>query len=167
MNKKVSITIECKSCQATGLYSGMAERGRTAVPCYDCDGTGKRILEGTQFTHKKACDDIDKVFRHTGVVITEEFEGGVSYEEWLADPKSVRKIGNELRGYTCPFMTYQSHGHSEGKIGLWAKCHNECLAGQLISNCSHFPEKDKCWEQFDRETQAKYPEIDNIDDISE
>lgn len=152
MNTTLSIRVECKACKGTGLYSGMAEQGRTAVVCRDCKGTGAYTYTGTEFTERKERDDIDKVFRTSGICVDEDSVGGVAYEEWLQAPESAERIGNELREYTCPYHTYQ-HCAYKYPIPLWKSC-NKCLSpGMLIKDCQHYSTKDICWAIFD--TQIK------------
>ena len=47
-----SIKIECKACNGTGLYVGMAERDGVAVQCHNCNGNGWVIYEYNEFTER-------------------------------------------------------------------------------------------------------------------
>ena len=149
MSKTVKIKINCTKCDATGIYSGMAEKGNCGVPCLECKGSGVILIEGTEFTGKKVRTDIEKVFPNTYMVISDFSRGGVSYEQWLANPNSVDDYGNELRDYNCPFEVYQSI-HSNLNTSLWKTCSNCLIPGDPIKNCGKFLKKHFCWEQLDK-----------------
>lgn len=154
MAKTLEITIECKSCKATGIYQGFAEREGCAVVCAMCEGTGAQTLSGTAFTGKKVKAGTNKVFHSSGVVIEEWMQGGMPYQEWLDDPGAINRLGNELREYTCPFMRYQDIAGNV-PIRLWEKCRSQKLWGLHISKCQHFCDKSECWKQLDREVEEK------------
>jgi hypothetical protein len=147
MAKKVSITIECKACHASGLYEGLAERDNSAVVCRKCNGTGATTIEGTEFEQKQLRDDIVKVFHASGFCISRFSRGGVSYDEWVQNPEAPKELGNELRDYQCPRWHYQSIVYKV-KTPLWDKC--TPTAGMPFTDCEHFDNKHQCWEQLDK-----------------
>ena len=146
MSKQISITVECRTCKATGLYAGFAERDGAAVVCLECDGKGYKVLKGTPFTERKKRCDIVRVFPLTGIVVTPEIKGGVTYEEFLQDSESPSAIGNEPREYACPLL---SHNSKVRGCDLFDKCESQKLWGKHVSECGYFDEKAKCWETFD------------------
>jgi hypothetical protein len=46
---KVTVKVECDSCNGTGVYSGFAEPVGVAVVCLGCNGTGCDTLVYTPF----------------------------------------------------------------------------------------------------------------------
>ena len=66
---KQTIHIECRSCNATGLYSGFCEAKGTAVVCVDCGGTGAETFQYTPFTKRKGKRGINTVRLSRGRVI--------------------------------------------------------------------------------------------------
>lgn len=61
LDKPVKVIIDCPSCGATGLYSGMAEGRGRAVKCWDCKGTGGKTIVIQSFKGRKTRDDIQTV----------------------------------------------------------------------------------------------------------
>jgi len=69
--------IECRSCQATGLYRGFAEPEGYAVVCHTCRGQGfedVQILDKNasfaEFTRRKRKRGINKVLTDGGMWFT-------------------------------------------------------------------------------------------------
>ncbi len=52
------------------------------------------------------------------------------------------------RNISCPALYTPFFDHKQLK---WEKC-EENLPGSFIKNCPHFPNKSKCWEQYDNES---------------
>ena len=143
---KVEFDEQCKSCNGTGLYSGMGERGGYAVQCYKCNGTGKYhfVHEYEEFTDRKTRNDVTKVIEcNPGIMVGGNLNfGGMSYEEWKSGKKFV--VGMEMREYTCPCWWYQTADSS--KKPNW----DECGFG-TFSSCKYFKNKQTCWERWDKE----------------
>jgi hypothetical protein len=146
---KIEVVYECKDCKGTGLYRGMAERGKVAVVCRSCDGTGRCVhrFEYTEFTGRKESIGVYHVVEaNPGICISDELEGigGMDYVSWIArnpfPPKS------EMRGYTCPKW--------------WCQCCSSApdldwncgMIGRTFSSCDSFGDKAECWARFDEET---------------
>ena len=151
---------QCGSCNGTGLYVGVAERDGAAVVCYKCKGTGKMTLctKWEDFEGLKERTDVARVLKvNPGVCVgtgdgkfTLEMFGGMPYVDWLAGDPFPK--GSEMRAVTCPRWWAQSAGETEPKDeheGGW------CCArvGGMFSGCKRFPEKAKCWEQWDRDQE--------------
>lgn len=62
-----SIRAECRSCNATGLYSGFAEPEGTAVVCSSCGGTGCQEITYKEFTKRKRKRGIRRVMTDGGL----------------------------------------------------------------------------------------------------
>ena len=139
----------CRACKATGLYVGMAERNGAAVVCRECKGTGKQniVFEWDDFDGKQdPPDGVTRVYATSAGIVSapDVVPGGVSVAEWKTNPKSVHRIGAEMREHTCPEWWYQSANYALKPD--WNECR---LVGQF-SKCSHFANKSECWRRFDR-----------------
>ncbi len=153
MMKKISLSIQCKNCQGTGVYNGMGERGSCGVVCSTCDGTGcqKYEFEYEDFTERKP-RAIDWVYEvNPGICIGngnghsfKDF-GGMSYEDWAKGKPFPPK--SENRKYTCPAWWYQLSDSAEKPT--WKEC-----GWGSFSDCEHFQNKSKCWERWDHESQG-------------
>jgi len=53
-----TIDMECRSCEGTGLYSGMCEPKGVAVVCHTCNGSGCEKLSYKPFIGRKPRTDI-------------------------------------------------------------------------------------------------------------
>ncbi len=154
MGKIVEFNERCSSCKGTGLYQGLGERDGFAVVCYDCKGTGC-------FHYKHEYEDFVKRELKPGVLHVIEVNpgicvgrglgekpfidfGGMPYEDWLKGKPFSQ--GMEMRRFTCPAWWYQAADYK--KKPEWEEC--DCM-GRPFSACSHFPNKDKCWERWDIE----------------
>ncbi len=62
---RIEFDEQCKPCNGSGLYKGMAERDGYAVVCQNCGGTGKHhfVYEYEEFTGRKDRDDITNVIQ--------------------------------------------------------------------------------------------------------
>jgi hypothetical protein len=81
----MDIKIECRSCRATGLYSGFAEPKGTAVVCLACRGSGAETLDYTPFTKRKAKSGIKTVSLSRGSLIVTgvgAVGGSITYAEF-------------------------------------------------------------------------------------
>ena len=156
---KIEYDEACKSCKATGLYVGMAERDGAAVVCHTCKGTGKHhvVIEYDDFEGRVIRDDVARVYQvNPGIVIGTRQKyapdlnladfGGMPYEEWQAGKEFPEK--SENRAYTCPAWWYQSADYD--KKPEW----KECLGCVAFSSCRNFPNKARCWERFDAENNS-------------
>lgn len=155
---KHTIEYDCKcySCSGTGLYVGIAEHDGAAVVCYDCKGTGlvHKKIEYEDFEGRVLRTNIDRVFYTScGIVIgigrdkqykLKDF-GGMPYKEWFADQSFPEK--SEMRLFTCPQWYYQSADYE--KKPDFEECKSNY--GGAFSGCASFPNKEKCWERFDKE----------------
>ena len=149
-----TITIQCPNCKGTGLYQGMAERDGAAVVCYHCRGTGQTKCSYEEFTGRKIKEGIKRVFagsfgyvhgaknvkfNDTGII---RFEvGGCTYEEWLngATPKPVKDL-------YCPYI-WDNKGIGNEPV---SRCREIASCFGRISDCKHFGNKAKCWEEYER-----------------
>ena len=143
----------CKSCGATGLYVGLAERDGAAVVCQVCKGTGCAHvkIEYDDFTVRRGRAGVTRVVEvNPGIVIGRGHDGqysladfgGMSYDAWSRGEPFPHK--SENRAFTCPAWWYQ-YANSALKPA-W----KECGFG-AFSACQHFGAKAKCWERFDAE----------------
>lgn len=142
--------IACKSCEATGLYVGMAERDGAAVVCHTCRGTGETTLtvEWDDFTRRKRRKDVTHVYgTNPGIVAAPSaVPGGVPYPIWETDGEAPHRLGTEMRQHTCPAWWYQAADYSQKPN--W----KECGWGRFV-DCKHFPDKARCWARFDAERE--------------
>ena len=151
MKHIVEFDEKCKSCKGTGLYVGIGERDGSAVVCHECDGTGKSHFkrEYEDFDARAKRKDIERVYEaNPGIGIgngnghyLEEF-GGMPYKDWLNGKPFLPK--SEMRKFVCPAWWYQSVDYK--KKPNW----KECEYGSF-SSCASFPNKDKCWERWDKQ----------------
>lgn len=155
--KTEQLKIECSSCDATGLYKGMGEGGKSAVVCHYCDGTGFVLKKFKLFSHRKVRSGIKRVFKDsigyghtdkdytTEEGITIEFsKGGCTYEEWLSgeQPKPVKDL-------YCPYLWTRQALQNKDKNDLYkSKCSAGLSLGN-ISDCKNFKTKSKCWEIYE------------------
>jgi hypothetical protein len=153
---KIKLKIECKSCNGTGVYVGLAERDGAGVVCHTCKGTGCQDYNFTYtpFKKRQKRKDIKRVFIQgygycvgtkpitldNGVFVDFSKEG-VSYEEFLAGkmPEHIKQMG-------CPMLADQSACHDIK--GFIDQC--EKLNGGWIGHIPSCKCKDKmaCWERF-------------------
>src|ERR1017187_6535830 len=70
MHHVIEFDEQCKSCDATGLYVGFAEKGGAAVVCQACKGTGKHHF-------KMEYDDFEGRVVRTDVVHVVEVNPGI------------------------------------------------------------------------------------------
>ena len=160
ISHEIKVQAECGSCNGTGLYVGMGERSGAAVVCVTCEGTGERTIKVSykDFTGRKKRENVRRVYRgNPGICIGENKEqnllledfGGISYEDWSAG--KTFPPGSEDRVHTCPAWFYQSVDYDLKPD--WEDCWKSF--GGSFSNCGNFPEKEKCWERWDREFGGK------------
>lgn len=139
------VDIKCSACRGTGLYVGFCERDGSAVVCYKCNGSGKfhHKLAYELFTERIRRDDVKRVFLQTcGYVHSAEdhegiefSKGGTSYKDWLegGDPKPIKSL-------YCPLLWTNQRWKTD-----------KCLWGGRISQCKHWENKAKCWEEYEKE----------------
>jgi hypothetical protein len=148
---KFEVEAECKSCNGTGIYVGIAEHCGAGVVCHTCKGTGKvkLNLEWNDFHCRRIRSGIERVYRvNPGIVIgtgkghTLDQFGGMPYEDWLRD--DCFSPGSEMREFTCPAWYYQSAQY-ELKPD-WPECTHSSFP-----HCEHFGNKRACWARWDRE----------------
>ena len=155
---KIEWVQQCNLCKGTGLYVGMGERDGAAVVCHTCNGTGRRVMEVEyeEFTGLKSRHNIQLVYQgNPGFCVdgAGTVPGGVSYEKWMEDPESAKQQGCEMRHQTCPKWWFQTVNY--GKEVDWKECRESLMAGDRFRDCSHFPDKAKCWQRFDAEQESK------------
>lgn len=158
---KIELDVACEACKATGLYVGIAERDGAAVVCCRCRGTGKRhhVFEYDDFEGRQPCHQVRRVFEiNPGVCIgmgnghlLEDF-GGIPVRDWEQDKPFP--AGSENRRFTCPAWWYQTANYKLKP--QWQECH-----WGTFSSCSSFPNKERCWERWDKEfgTRARRKEL--------
>lgn len=140
---KQRVAIECKQCDGTGLYVGMAERDGAAVVCYRCKGTGKDHIEFVPFVSRlEPKKPVKRVHVSRGYVLSPnhaDCDGGVPYDQW----KPGKVIPADERLY-CPMLyTHQEYcafrdEHGSARPGI----------GQRISDCEMWKVKEACWVKF-------------------
>lgn len=140
---KESVQIECKQCNGTGLYVGMAERDGAAVVCYRCNGTGQDTLEFVRFTERRQPKKpVSRVHLSRGYVLSPEHDkctGGVAYQDWK--PGMVVPADEELY---CPMLyTNQSYCAFKDENGSARPG-----IGRRISDCEYWPVKAACWTKY-------------------
>ena len=154
MNEDIVITVECSSCKGTGLYKGFSEKGRCAVVCHTCDGTGKVTKYFKKFTGRKERQDIDRVFAgsygymHHDKDYTDSYgttikfsEGGCKYKRWLAGQKPL-----PVKDLYCPYIWDNQGIGNEPLI----KCHSNQKRGLgTIAECTLYYQKEQCWQEFE------------------
>ena len=159
--KVIEMDIECQACNGTGVFTGMGERDGAAVMCYRCDGTGQSHYKFTykEFTGRQKRKDIKRVYLtgygycvspkpidYDRIGFVDMSKEGVSYEEFLEgkNPKHIRKMA-------CPLLADQGKVHD---LKLYDdRCSDHCGYGN-ISSCDLYPDKNTCWDIFDKETNA-------------
>ena len=85
-DKKAHVQAECESCDATGIYRGMAEPEGVGVICRVCSGTGSVKIEYVPFTSRKRRKDVGTVYRSAGTFIAGPIGPtgkSVTYSEFL------------------------------------------------------------------------------------
>lgn len=154
---KLEFVRQCPSCGGTGLYVGLAERDGFGVVCHTCHGTGKEIvsIEYIEFTGRKERQVHTVLEINPGICAAlgnghakRDF-GGMPYRDWLAGKPFPPK--SEMRQFTCPAWWYQSA--NDAMKPQWDEC-MDCL-GSRFASCTHFADKQACWERWDREFGAK------------
>lgn len=153
--KTIEFDEECKSCNGTGVFIGMAERDGAAVVCHTCKGTGcfHFIHTYEEFEKKKHNPEASRVYQYNpgimignreGVCSLPDF-GGMSYLDWRKGKRFPK--GSEMRKFSCPCWWYQ--GADYEKKPNWKECLSNL--GRTFSQCAHFPNKEMCWERWDKE----------------
>ena len=153
--KYMKVKVNCKSCGATGLYIGLAERDGAAVICTNCRGTGYQTIEEELFSERKLRDDVERVYTDGfGFVISSKdvttkdgshypfSQFGCTYEEWLQGKEP--KI---LECCSCPHMLY----NEKAKEFYAHRCDRNILLGQRFQECKLWNEKENCWDLYRRE----------------
>ena len=156
------VEIECRSCDATGLYSGMCEWDKCGVVCTTCKGTGKELfkIKYTPFKDRKRRNDIKRVFKDTcgffhsdtdktkvdGGIIPFS-KGGVEYDQWTmgAEPKPVKEL-------YCPYLWtgQRMKMNDQPQHAMYkTRCKKHLSLGSTILECTLFGEKRECWEIYE------------------
>ena len=149
---KIEWIEKCKECKGTGVYVGFLEKNSDyGIVCNACKGSGKRHrkFEYEEFQGKEIAS-VNKILEtNPGINIgkTAYDMGGISYQEWYNGKEFP--VGSEMREYTCPTWWFQYADYS--KKPKW----QECFFPGMFSNCQYFPNKNKCWERWDKEFGGK------------
>ena len=145
---------------------GSREIFGAAMICRECAGTGGEVWWGPRLPPREAYGrrrrwegavpdayPIHRVYWHTaGEVVAAGIDtGGVTYEEWWADPWSVMRRGAEPRTKTCPAAFYQIADQT--RQPEWEEC-QALRQYARFSACRWWAEKAACWERWDREFPA-------------
>jgi hypothetical protein len=141
---KNTVSIECKACNATGLYVGMAERNGSAVVCTRCKGTGKDTIEFVPFVGRKPNPKVTRVHVTRGYVLSPLIPGigGLPIEEW--QPGAIIPADETLY---CPFLyTNQKYCARRDDKG-----NTPVGFGSNISSCRYWDHKATCWAKFHEE----------------
>ena len=143
---QTELTIECRSCNATGIYQGLAERNGIVIVCSTCGGSGAETVSHTLFTERHVVSWPTTVFAAgTQYVMSDEARGGVPYSDWLVDPDSARADGAEARDYACPASWYSTVDMA--RHPGWPEC--DLPIATTFMDCPLFSAKEKCWERWD------------------
>jgi hypothetical protein len=155
----IVIEYECSSCYGTGLYHGYFEKDGAAVVCHCCNGTGKCTFRAKPFTGQKVAKGVKRVFdsSHGYVISAKDIttkdgvelpfsQWGCTYGEWLAGATPV-----PMKGLACP---YQHDNRGMGNEPLGDKCRDGNTCFSLISDCPHYSNKEKCWEELEAKTSV-------------
>ena len=153
--KRICHKEKCKTCNGTGLYSGMGERDGFAIICNRCDGTGcfEYVHDYVEFEERRPSKDkILRVFEKNPAVLVgrkpgmpEDYFGGMPYSDW-AEGKPFPK-GSEMRNYTCPaWWTFDPK--------IFDECREGVRLGQSFSDCTYFGNKEACWARYDTEARS-------------
>jgi len=136
----MELEIECRDCQATGLYSGIAEAGSCAIVCHTCRGTGKERITVTAFSERRRRGDITKVFPGSfGICHGDESPGGCSYEEWWSGATPA-----PCEEYYCPYI-FDNRGMSNKPL---ERCRQGIEGFGSIRRCLFYGEKEICWREY-------------------
>ena len=157
---KFQAEAECRACEGHGILVVASEKPRTAIQCNRCSGTGREVivLQYRRFRGRKERDDVDQVYAFTHHVVTPDTAGGASYQEWLAQPDILQQNGRETRAIHCPAEFLYG---STLKIPNWP----ECTSG-TFRFCTRYPDKEACWEKWDRIQSGQTEESPTPDDLA-
>jgi len=151
-------TVQCSSCSGTGLYKGMAERGRSAVICSRCNGTGDIKIKNVykKFFDREKRKDVERVYQTAcGYGITHEdvtndegktikfSQAGVAYEDWV---KGAIPLG--IEDLHCPYMHTNQRLQSTDVNALYKNRCKDALEWGSITKCRLFGNKDTCWKIY-------------------
>ena len=145
--QRFSAETECEFCRGTGLAYTPNVRDGAALVCRDCQGTGRRVIviDFRRWRGRQERTDVNRVYAvAVGHVVDDETDGGVSIEEWRADPDSVYRRGNEIRSMYCPAWWNNELDRREPD---WP----ECRLALRFPLCSKFRVREQCWERYDAE----------------
>jgi urease gamma subunit len=138
-----SVQIECKSCDGTGLYIGVAEHDGAAVVCYRCKGTGEDTITFARFIERRPpTKPVSRVHVARGYVLSPnhpDCAGGVAYQDWTpgmdvpADERLYCPMVYTNQEY-CAFRTEDG----DARPGI----------GQRIADCEYWHVKAACWVRY-------------------
>lgn len=154
----VEVETECPSCHGTGVYKSVFEHGRTGVVCRTCEGSGLHIVKYRPFQGRQRRADVQRVYPRSGHVVDDHIEGGVEYEAFFNNESAPNVVGNELRGVMCPAGRWKDEPGFQ-KIALWKTCEAHVQWGGRFSLCPCFPNKQACWELFDKQYEVMTSEL--------
>lgn len=160
--KTIEMEIQCKSCDGTGVYVGMCERGGAAVVCKTCKGTGKQHFkfEYEEFTGLKSRDDVIRVYADSyGYYIAPKdvsFGAAIGKIDLRKEGVSYADFKNgvmpeHIKTLVCPMLADQGACHDiKGFVNMCEKLHGGCLWGVSLAKCKNQPNKADCWERFNQ-----------------
>jgi hypothetical protein len=146
MSHVFETTCQCPSCRGTGLYQGFAEGPGVAVVCHRCKGTGEGSIrvEWTPFRGRLRREGVERVVRvNVDGAMDDPRCGGMAYQDWL-DGKPFPP-GSENRLGSCPAWWCQATGLPQPS---WPEC---VMAGESFYRCGEYPNRERCWERFDKD----------------
>lgn len=155
--EEIKLKIQCKSCEGTGIYTGMGEKDGAGVICHTCDGSGCQdySFKYKDFKGRVKCENIKRVYlRGYGYCITPKLltfdsgitidmtKEGVSYSEFLEG-----KLPKHIKNLVCPMSADQGACHNIK--GFTDRCN--LLNGSWLSYIPSCKCKDKlrCWKVFE------------------
>ena len=143
MSNRQKISIQCETCNGTGISSQLKNCG---FECVDCDGNGGRIIEVIPFRGKQRKAGINRVFAsgyelplefhpssEEGVIIWQE--EAVKYQDWLRGKKPLPP-----KSVICPAIYIGGRALKE--------CKSVLMQGKRMVECSEFGSKHLCWEKY-------------------
>jgi hypothetical protein len=158
-------TEECRYCNGTGLYIGMAEKCGAAVVCSGCNGSGLVKIEESfkEFKERKRRKGVKRVYRTAGGygitaedIKTEDgimhkfSEYGCSYEDWLngVKPKPIISLH-------CPYQHTSQGLQTKDKNNLYKNRCSKNLGYGFIDDCKLRKDMSKCWEIYNQKIERK------------
>lgn len=147
----ITVETQCGSCNGTGLYSGMGERGGLAVVCRTCKGSAKSEVTYQPFTGRKPPRQgvTHVISSNPGVFLNAEIaaSSAMTVHEWLSGKQFTDKQ-TQFRSFQCP------HQYTQNTVGANIEGYVPALhcAKNYVNTftlCPEYERKHLCWAEFD------------------